>query len=72
MAHKKTSGTKPLILGVVVTLLALLNIFFSVASDSRIDPFYLFLAAIGASLTVYGTWMKIMRREKQEALDCNR
>jgi hypothetical protein len=47
-------GVKPLILGVVLVLLALLNIGFSVVADSAIDPFYLLLIIFGVSLASLG------------------
>ena len=45
-------------LGIVITLLALLNIFLSAVTNTAIDPFYLLLALFGIFLVAIGLWRK--------------
>ncbi len=57
-SEQKHRGIKPLIFGIVLMLLALLNILFSVVDNTAIDPFYGFLAVLGAALALYGGWQR--------------
>ncbi|MBT4522808.1 MAG: hypothetical protein HOC23_22645 [Halieaceae bacterium] len=57
-AKKRGGGTKPLIFGIVLTLLALLNIAFSLLNKTTIDPFYLLLTALGIALAMFGACKK--------------
>ena len=57
-AVNKNKGIRPLVLGIVITLLALLNIFLSAVTNTAIDPFYLLLALFGIFLVAIGLWRK--------------
>ena len=54
----KNKGFRSLVLGAVITLLALFNIFLSLLTDTAIDPFYLLLTLFGLLLVTVGLWRK--------------
>jgi hypothetical protein len=55
---KKSRGIKPLIFGAVLALLALLNILFSLITNTEIDKFYLLLTVFGVCLAMFGAWQR--------------
>jgi hypothetical protein len=58
LSQKREKGTKPLILGTVLILLALFNIIMSKIANTSIDPFYFVITAAGAATIVFGAWQR--------------
>ena len=62
----KGKGFRSLVLGTVIALLALLNVFFSLATNTAIAPLYLLLTLFGLSLAVFGLWQKKAQHRDSE------
>ncbi len=55
---RKSVGTRALIFGFALIVLALTNILFSVLTNTETDPFYLLITIVGLCLMVFGYWRR--------------